>query len=191
MAIYGLIREIGASHDIDAQELAIRRWADEEGVPVAAMVRVHAGARRPDRRLPRLDRDDLLVVSGAAYLGVCLGEMVEIIEALLADGAAVLCIKERLRFDGHNLAQFRLFASYAAIDVEIRARHRHATVRQVTPEPGSEKPPKRRASRLDSHWQEIRYLLEQGVTKKRIAERFSVSRMTLDRWLKSRTVELG
>ena len=194
------LRVSTAHQDVRSQRLAILEYAREHGIQIDRFIEAKASGRatKKHRRLDDLMRDvtagDRLVVSEVSRLGRSLGEIIELLDAISKASIKFVAIKENIRFEGRQDLQTKimttLFALFAEVERElISERTREglakakASGKKLGRPKGSLGP-----SRLDGREEEIRKLLDLGVSKSAVAKITGVSRPTLYNFLNTRSI---
>ena len=190
-----------AQQDVRSQRLAILEFAREQGFQIDRFIEAKASGRasRKHRRLDDLMNElttgDRLVVSELSRLGRSLGEIIELRDAISKASIVFIAIKENIRFEGRQDLQTKvmttLFALFAEIERELiseRTREGLAKARASGKKLGRPKG-SLGTSRLDGREDEIRKLLDLGVSKSAVAKIIRVSRPTLYNFLNSRGIQ--
>ena len=194
------LRVSTAHQDVQSQRLAILEYAREQGFHIDRFIEAKASGRatRKHRRLDdlmgELTAGDRLVVSELSRLGRSLGEVIELLDAISKASIKFVAIKENIRFEGQQNLQTKvmttLFALFAEVERELiseRTREGLARARASGKKLGRPKG-SLGTSRLDGREEEIRNLLDLGVSKSAIAKITEVSRPTLYNFLNTRDV---
>ena len=99
------IRTSTDKQDLNNQKLEILEYARREGIRITDFIAVSASSRRTKRQrrieelLERLQDGDTLLVTELSRLGRSTGEVIELIDELLAAGVRILILKENLRLE--------------------------------------------------------------------------------------------
>ena len=142
--------------------------------------------------MSELAAGDRLVVSELSRLGRSLGEIIELLDAISKSSIAFVAIKGNIRFEGRQDLQTKvmttLFALFAEVERELiseRTREGLARARASGKKLGRPKG-SLGTSRIDGREDEIRKLLDLGVSKSAVAKITGVSRPTLYNFLNTR-----
>ena len=180
--------------------LEILEYAREQGFQIDRFIEAKASGRasKKHRRLDDLTSEltagDRLVVSELSRLGRSLGEIIELLDTISKASIQFIAIKENIRFEGRQDLQTKvmttLFALFAEVERELiseRTREGLARAKATGKKLGRPKGALG-TSRLDGREDEIRKLLDLGVSKSAVAKITGVSRPTLYNFLKTRRV---
>ncbi len=103
--ILAYIRTSTDTQDLNNQKLEILEYERREGIRISDFIAVSASSRRTKRQrrieelLDRLEHGDTLIVTELSRLGRSTGEVIELIDELLAAGVQILILKENLRLE--------------------------------------------------------------------------------------------
>ena len=194
------LRVSTAHQDVRSQRLAILEYAREQGFQIDRFIEAKASGRasKKHRRLDDLTSEltagDRLVVSELSRLGRSLGEIIELLDTISKASVQFVAIKENIRFEGRQDLQTKvmttLFALFADVERELiseRTREGLAKAKATGKKLGRPKGALG-TSRLDGREDEIRKLLDLGVSKSAVAKITGVSRPTLYNFLNTRRV---
>ncbi len=194
--LFGYIRVSTAKQDTDNQRYEILQWADGGNVTITEWVEETVSSRKgyKDRELgallERLQPGDSLVASEISRLGRSLTEVMTILHTLMEKEVWVFTCKERFELDGSINSKVLAFAFSLAAEIErqmISSRTREALARRKAEGKKLGRPKgSLSGSKLDGREQEIREMLDKGVSKASAARMLGVSRGTLYSWLESR-----
>ena len=148
--------------------------------------------RRLDELMHILQRGDRVVVSELSRLGRSLGQIVAILDALAKADVAFVALKEHIRVEGtrdiQTTVMTTLFALFAEVERDLiseRTREGLAQARASGKKLGRPKGALG-VSRLDGKEDDIRRVLELGVSKTAIAKITGVSRTSLYSFMRTR-----
>ncbi len=139
-----------------------------------------------------LNEGDRLIIPELTRLGRSTLEVIEIMEILLKKGVNLFSVKERFHLD--DSMQAKVMSTFMALFAEIErgfiskrtkealAARKNAGVKLGRPK-GAGK------SKLDQHGAEIRELINLGVPKTKIAEKFKTTNPNLHNWLKKNSID--
>ena len=194
------LRVSTAHQDVRSQRLAILEYAREQGFQIDRFIEATASSRatkkhrRLDDLMSEMTAGDRLVVSELSRLGRSLGEVIELLDAISKASIKFVAIKENIRFEGRQDLQTKvmttLFALFAEVERELiseRTREGLAKARASGKKLGRPKG-SLGTSRLDGREQEIRKLLDLGVSKSAVARITEVSQPTLYNFLNTRGI---
>lgn len=192
------LRVSTGKQDVENQELAIHRYADEHGYKVNQWFRLEASSRkstkerRIDEPLDLLQHGDTLIVSELSRLGRSLSQIVMIIDELLAKGVTFISIKQSMKLNGARdmtakvqIAMFGLLAEIERDLISERTKMGLDAAREKGKQLGRPKG-SLGASKLDGREAEITELLSKGITKRALARYLGVAAPTLTSFIKSR-----
>lgn len=200
MKTLAYIRVSTSKQDVDAQRLEILDYANTHGLRVDDWVALEISSRRSmDERgitalLGRLDEGDTLIVADLSRLGRSLGQVIEIVNRLVAGHVALRTVKEGFNLDGRKtvldiaakttVALFGLMAEIERDLISQRTKAGLAAARAKGKVLGSKRGP--RKSRLDPLRADIEGYMAKGVNVANIARLVSVTPRALTQWMISR-----
>lgn len=204
MAVFAYLRVSTEQQDTQNQRLEILTWANREGVQISDWMEREMSSRRSTRErgldelLERLCAGDTLVVAELSRLGRSLGEVVHTVDQLTAARVGLVTLKERIRIppngerDLASKVMVSTFALMAELERDLLSARTKAGLARARAEGKRLGRPKGAlgASRLDGREAEIRGFLAKGVSKASLARILDVSPPTLDRFIRSRRIEL-
>ena len=167
-----------------ALEISSRRSMDERGITAL---------------LDSLDAGDTLIVADLSRLGRSLGQVIEIVNRLVAGHVALRTVKEGFNLDGRKTVldiaaktTVALFGLMAEIERDLISQRTKAGLMAAQAK-GKRlgRPAGPRASKLDQHADEIRRLLAKGVSQASLAKMFDVSRSTMQWYVTTRLEDGG
>ena len=200
MKTLAYIRVSTSKQDVDAQRLEILDYANTHGLRVDDWVALEISSRRSmDERgitalLDSLDEGDTLIVADLSRLGRSLGQVIEIVNRLVAGHVALRTVKEGFNLDGRKTVldiaaktTVALFGLMAEIERDLISQRTKAGLMAAQAK-GKRlgRPAGPRASKLDQHADEIRRLLAKGVSQASLAKMFDVSRSTMQWYVTTR-----
>ena len=144
--------------------------------------------------LKRLKPHDTLVVANVQYIGTSVHEIIESMNMAAQYGVNLYLADENLSFKAEKLQEissslllvFRLYQSLVSTRSKTALQERKAQGVKLG-RPFGANP----ALKLDDHKEEIKKLLNSGVSKNDIAERFNVCRVTVYNFVKRNPELLG
>lgn len=200
--VYAYIRVSTAKQDHQNQELAIRRYAEKEGIQIDHWFRLEASSRkstkerRLDELLSELKAGDTLIVSELSRLGRSLSQIVLTIDSLREKDVTFIAIKNGMKFNGDHDAtatvQIAMFGALAEIERNLISERTKMGLAAARAEGKTLGRPagKLGKSKLDGKEKEIEELLGKGMTRAALARYFEVSPPTLTSFLKTRMPDL-
>ena len=194
--VYAYLRVSTVKQDRKNQRYAVLQLADERKLVVDEWVEETVTSRKSyrDRKLgslmERLTEGDTLIVSEISRLGRSLMEVMTILHTLMEAGVNVYTCKEKFVLDDSLNAKVLAFAFSLAAEIErqmISQRTKEALARKKAEGKKLGRPKGSRSSKtkLTGKDDEIREMLEKGVSKTAIAKMLGVSRGTLHSYIKN------
>lgn len=186
--------------DLDNQELEIRRYASKEGLVVDEFVKVAVSSkestadRRIDELLDLLKSGDVLVVSELSRLGRSLGQVVNIVDALIGAHVDLHVIKENIRVEGRPDLATRvlvgIFGVLAEVERELIVLRTKAGLEKARASGKTLGRPKGSLgkSKLDGKEEVLEDLVKKGVTRLNIARILGCSWHTVDSFCRKRGI---
>jgi len=194
------LRVSTTKQDVENQELAIRRYADQHGLAITEWFRLEASSRqstkerRIDELLALLESGDTLIVSELSRLGRSLSQIVLLIDTLLHKGVTFIAIKQSMKLNGVKdltaKVQIAMFGLLAEIERDLisertkmgldAARAKGKTLGRPKGSTGK--------SKLDDHKAEIVDLLQKGMSKRALSRYLNVSAPTLSHYISTRNL---
>jgi len=101
--VLAYLRTSTDSQDLNNQKVEIYEYARKHTLEITDFIAVSASSRRTKRQrrieelLQRLENGDTLIVTELSRLGRSTGEVIELVDELLAAGVYILVLKENLR----------------------------------------------------------------------------------------------
>lgn len=197
----GYLRVSTSEQDTANQELAIRRHCESLGFAVDNFIHVTMSSRRTtqqrriDELLESLSKGDVLVVAELSRLGRSVGQVINIVDGLLAAGVRFISIKENMDLNGSTDIQskvmitvFSLLAELERELISMRTKEGLAKARAKGKLLGRPKGPGKSA--LDDKRDEIENMLGLGVPKTTIAKAMGTHVNTLVHWIKTRNIKV-
>lgn len=201
MKTFAYLRVSKSEQDVKNQRLAILNFAREKDIRVDDFFEISISSRKGTRErgidslLEQLQSGDRLIVSELSRLGRSVGQIIQIVDQLVKEKIKFTAIKENININGKRdmqtkvmITMFGLFAEIERDLISARTKEGLAAARAKGKLLG--RPKGTFKSRLDGKENEIKALLEKGVSKSSIAKIVDVSRTTLVSFVKSRNLEL-
>lgn len=199
--VYAYVRKSTAEQNTDSQQLAIHKYAHEQGLRVDRWFDVDCSSRRStkerkiDELLGVLREGDTLIVPELSRLGRSVGQVIMIVDRLIKKKVRVICLKENIRLNGKQdiqtkvmITMFSLFAEIERDLISERTKEGLARARAEGKLLGRRPGPGK--SRLDDFKEEIVALLKTGSSKTYLAKKYGVTPPTLYNWLKKRNINV-
>ena len=192
--IYGYIRVSSDKQTVENQRYEISRFADAQGLKIDGWIEeIISGTKNYDKRklgilLKRINKDDLIICAELSRLGRNLFMIMEILHICMNKECRVWTIKDNYRLGDDIQSKVLAFAFGLSAEIErnlISQRKREALARKKSEGVILGRPKGRKSSRVKLTGKEetIKTLLEQGLSKSRIAEIFKVNRMTVTKFI--------
>ena len=198
MRIIAYLRVSTQSQNLDQQRLAIWDYAQKNRLTIDEFVTATASSqkslsqRRIQDLLTRLQPTDVLLVSELSRLGRSVGQIIVLVEKLIAKQVRLIAIKEGIDLAGAADLQTKvmvtLFSLFAEIERDLireRTKEGIAAARAKGKILGRPKGILGK-SKLDGKEGEIKLLLQKGVSKSAIAKILEVPDPTLRHFIKTR-----
>ena len=186
---------------MNSQKLELHKYAHKNKFKIDEFIEAEASSRKtPGERkinfiLEKLQKGDFLLVSELSRLGRSVGQVIQIIDALIKKNVRFYAVKEGIKVDGKQDIQTKtmitLFGLFAEIEKDLiseRTKHglnaARAKGRILGRSKGSGK------SKLDPFKLEIEALLKNGSSKTFIAKRYKTILPNFYKWLKKHNINL-
>jgi DNA invertase Pin-like site-specific DNA recombinase len=187
--------------DIDNQKLAILDYARKNRMTVDKFVTSKMSSRRTEQKqqilktVEALKKGDRLIVSELSRLGRSLGQVIHLVDTLVARKVCFVAIKEAIGFEGKQDMQTKvmvtLFGLFAEIERDLiseRTKEGLAAAKAKGKLLGRPKGILGK-SKIDGKEDEIRMLLIKQVSKASIAKIVEVSPNTIHHFIKTRRLD--
>jgi len=188
------------SQDVNNQKLAILEFAQREQIEIDNFVHITVSSRKStkerkiDQLLEELVTGDTLIVSELSRMGRSVGEIITTIDTLVKRKIRFFAVKEGIRLNGSQdiqtkvmVTMFGLFAEIERDLISMRTKEALAAAKASGKQLGRPKGTKGK-SKLDGREEEIKELLDMGVSKASIAKITGASRATLYHFIESRRI---
>lgn len=198
MKTLAYLRVSKSDQDTNNQKLAILAFAQSARIEISDFIEVTVSSRRPcparklDALLSQLERGDTLIVSELSRLGRSVGEIITTIDSLVRQQVGFIAVKEAIQLNGAANLQAKvmitLFSLFAEIErelISLRTKEALHAAKAAGKKLGRPKGSLGQ-SKLSGKEEEIRRLLNLGVSKVSIAKITGVSRSTLCHFIQSR-----
>ena len=195
------LRVSTGGQDLGQQKLAILDYARQHRITVDDVVEVHSSTKRATQRahvlalVEALAPGDRLIISELSRLGRSLGQILQIIDALVHKGLRLIAMKEAIRLEGKQTLQTKalltLFGLFAEIERDLIAERTKEGLMAARAKGKPLGRPKGALgkSKLDGKEQEIQLLLRKHVSKASIARIVEVSPTTLQHFIHTRKLQ--
>ena len=195
--IYGYIRVSTDKQDCENQKIGIEQKAESLGIKIDKYIMDSgvSGIREPDKRalggcLMDLIPGDVIICSELSRLGRSLMQIMEILNFCMERDVRVMSVKENYEFGDDINSKVLAFAFGLSAEIErklISQRTKEALYmrRSKGIVLGRPKGSKSAFLKLSARSKELRLCLESGISKVEISRRFSVSRSTLNLYLRN------
>ena len=193
--VFAYLRISTGKQDLKNQRLELHEYARKNGLKINKFIEVEISsrkttkARKIDALLEQLDKGDLLLVSELSRLGRSVGQVIQIVDALIKEQVGFVAVKENIRLlEGkHNIqskTMVTLFGLFAEIERDLiseRTKQGLILAREKGKKLG--RPKGSGKSKLDKFKPEIEALLKNGSTKTFIAKRYGTSLSNFYKWM--------
>jgi len=195
--IYGYLRVSTDKQTVDNQRFEIERFCSKNNIKVEQWIEeTISGTKLPEKRLlgsllADVKKDDLIICSELSRLGRSLFMIMSILNYLMNTGVRVWTIKDNYRLGDNIQSKVLAFAFGLSAEIErelISQRIKEALARKKSEGVILGRPLGKKSShvKLSGHEEEIQELLKKHISKSAIGRIFSVNRMTVDSFLKTR-----
>lgn len=192
--VYGYIRVSSDKQTVENQRFEIKRFADVQGLVIDGWIEeTISGTKNYDKRklgllLKRINKDDLIICAELSRLGRNLFMIMEILYICMNKECRVWTIKDNYRLGDDIQSKVLAFAFGLSAEIErnlISQRTKEALARKRSEGVLLGRPKGRKSSHVKLTGKEIaiKTLLEQGISKTKIAKIFKVNRMTVAKFV--------
>jgi DNA invertase Pin-like site-specific DNA recombinase len=197
MGTYAYIRVSTDKQDVENQRYEILKYANEKKLGNVEILEETVSGRKSwkDRKLgkiiEKLQKGDILIVPELSRLGRSMLEIMELLSILLRKGVELHVVKNNqvLKDDLQSKVFAMAFSIAAEIERElISQRTREALQRRKAEGKHLGRPKGSKSSSLDKHYNEIKELLEKGVSISAIAKIIGKSYPTVYSYVKRRNL---
>ena len=200
--VYGYIRVSSDKQTVENQRFEISNFCEKVDVEIDDWIEeTISGTKNYDKRklgkvLKRINKGDLLICSELSRLGRSLFMIMDILNICLSKEARVWTIKDNYRLGDDIQSKVLAFAFGLSAEIErnlISQRTKEALKRKreegiILGRPkGSSKPEHYKLYGKD---QKIITMLEQKISKTKIAKQMKVNRLTLSKYIKMKNIEV-
>jgi DNA invertase Pin-like site-specific DNA recombinase len=194
--IYGYVRVSTTTQETTNQELEITRYARKKDFRLDEVFSFVVSSRKSkderglNKLLELVNEGDILIFTELSRLGRSTVEVISILRELGDKGVIVHLIKQNMIIDKNGVDPFQkmlitMLASFDELSRDIISLRVTEGLKGAKERGrvGGRRKGQTVAKKLDGKEQEIKELLELGVSKGKIAEKFGVSRPTLNRFI--------
>ena len=200
--VYGYIRVSSDKQTVENQRFEISNFCEKVDVEIDDWIEeTISGTKNYDKRklgkvIKRINKGDLLICSELSRLGRSLFMIMDILNICLSKEARVWTIKDNYRLGDDIQSKVLAFAFGLSAEIErnlISQRTKEALKRKkeegiILGRPkGSSKPEHYKLYGKD---QKIITMLEQKISKTKIAKQMKVNRLTLSKYIKMKNIEV-
>ncbi len=195
--IYGYIRVSSDKQTVENQRFEINNFCSRENIRIDGWIEeTISGTKSYTKRqlgnlLKKIKKDDLIICAELSRLGRNIFMIMEILNICMLKEAKVWTIKDNYRLGDDIQSKVLAFAFGLSAEIErnlISQRTKEALVRKKAEGVVLGRPKGKTNSlgkyKLSSKVKQIQKLMNEGVSKRRIARICKVDRGTLDRFLK-------
>ena len=199
--VIAYLRISTGAQDLNAQKLELHEYARRNDIKINDFIEVEISSRKStkdrkiDKLLENLQAGDLLLVSELSRLGRSVGQIIQIVDALIKEQVRLVAVKESIKINGKQniqtktmITMFGLFAEIERDLISERTKQGLAAARKSGKILGRPKGPGK--SKLDEFKPEIEAMLKNGSSKTFIAKRYSTSLPNLYKWMKKNKIPL-
>ena len=199
--VIAYLRISTGAQDLNAQKLELLEYSRRNDIKIDMFIKVEVSSRKStkdrkiDKLLEKLQAGDLLLVSELSRLGRSVGQIIQIVDALIKKQVLLVAVKESIKINGKQniqtktmITMFGLFAEIERDLISERTKQGLAAARKSGKTLG--RPKGYGKSKLDDFKPEIEALLKNGRSKTFIAKRYKTSLPNLYKWLKKHGVPL-
>ena len=191
---FAYLRISTGQQDLNSQRLELYDYARKSNLKIDEFIEIEVSsrksikARRIDELLESLNEGDLLLVSELSRLGRSVGQITQIVDALIKKSIRFVAVKENIRLNGKQdiqtktmITMFSLFAEIERDLISERTKQGLAAAKSKGKLLG--RPKGSGKSKLDEFKPEIEALLKNGSSKTFIAKRYKTSLPNLYKWM--------
>lgn len=199
--VIAYLRISTGAQDLNAQKLELLEYSRRNDIKIDMFIEVEVSSRKStkdrkiDKLLEQLQSGDLLLVSELSRLGRSVGQIIQIVDALIKKQVLLVAVKESIKINGKQniqtktmITMFGLFAEIERDLISERTKQGLAAARKSGKTLG--RPKGYGKSKLDDFKPEIEALLKNGSSKTFVAKRYKTSLPNLYKWLKKHGVPL-
>lgn len=201
MKSWGYLRVSTIKQDVQNQKLEILSYANTNKITIDDFISIEISSRKTmkERRieelLEKLDTGDTLIVSELSRLGRSLGEIIQIVDALVKKQVRFIAVKQNMVINGRHDIQTKvmitMFGLFAEIERDLLSERTKMGLANARAKGKKLGRPEGRLGRhkLDGKENEIRELLGYRVATAAIARKLGVSRTCMVDFIKKRKID--
>lgn len=195
--IYGYIRVSTDRQTVENQRYEIKRFCESQGMQVDKWIsETISGAKEVNKRrlgqlLNGVQKDDIIICSEISRLGRSLFMIMSILNHCMDVGAKVWTIKDNYRLGDDITSKVLAFAFGLSAEIErrlISQRTKEALARKKAEGVKLGRPPGPGKRMLDGKEEQIKKLIEAGLTKVEMSRLYNVNEATLHRFLTAKNL---
>lgn len=195
MAVIGYIRVSSTKQTCEHQHYEIEQYAQQNGIKIDRWVEETISSRKPLNKrklgqlLTELQPNDILIAAEISRLGRSLLEVMHILEICLNNNCQVWTLKEHYRLGNDIQSKVMAFAFGLSAEIERnlisqRTKASLENIKATGKRIGRPFAAQSKKLKLSRNTKKIKYWLETGLTKYRIAKMMSVSPATVSNFIK-------
>lgn len=199
--IIAYLRISTQEQDLNSQKLELHEYAHKNNFKIDEFIETEISSRKnPSERkinllMERLQKGDLLIVSELSRLGRSVGQVIQIIDALIKNEVRFIAVKEAIKVDGKQDIQTKtmitLFGLFAEIERDLISERTKQGLNAARAKGKILGRPKGSGkSKLDPFKLEIEALLKNGSSKTFVAKRYKTTLPNFYKWLKKQGIAL-
>lgn len=202
MKVWAYLRVSTDKQDLDSQRLAILDWTNNHNLKVDHWLELEVSSRKSqkerkiDKLLSNLNEGDYLIVSELSRLGRSTGEVINLVNELVANKINLVVVKQGLELkagNGQDIAtkvMVTIFSLLAELERDLISERTKMGLARAKAQGKKLGRPKGSIgkSKLEGKEDLIKDLLTKGVTKANIAKICGCSWVTLDNFIKTRKI---
>ena len=199
--IIAYLRISTQEQDLNNQKLELHEYAHKNNFKIDEFIEIEISSRKnPSERkinllMEKLQKGDLLIVSELSRLDRSVGQVIQIIDALIKNNVRFIAVKEGIKVDGKQNIQTKtmitLFGLFAEIERDLISERTKQGLNAAKAQGKILGRPKGSGkSKLDPFKLEIEALLKNGSSKTFVAKRYKTSLPNFYKWMKKQGIKL-
>ena len=199
--IIAYLRISTQEQDLNNQKLELHEYAHKNNFKIDEFIEIEISSRKnPSERkinllMEKLQKGDLLIVSELSRLDRSVGQVIQIIDALIKNNVRFIAVKEGIKVDGKQNIQTKtmitLFGLFAEIERDLISERTKQGLNAAKAQGKILGRPKGSGkSKLDPFKLEIEALLKNGSSKTFVAKRYKTSLPDFYKWMKKQGIKL-
>ena len=198
--VVGLTRISTGKQDLQTQKLAILEYAQKEDIKINQFVEKTVSSRKTVEQrglvelFQSLGKGDTIIVAELSRLGRSLGQVLNLVNELIDKGVNLISIKEKIRIDGKMDLQTKVMISMIGLFAELERDFIAERTREglLAAKANGKTLGRPRGSKghsiLDDRHDQVRDLLQKGVSVSSLSKIMGVGRTTMHHFIKSRSL---